>query len=190
MRKRNAGLFVLAGALFLSCAPLFVGTASGALFLPPREGPTGEKHTPTVEAVAGQNEIAEGHMYKVYLRASDPDGDLDKIHIVISQTGGEITNSMLTHKKTGMLNGYIAVWARLEGVDRQISNVDAEMEIRVEDRAGNVSEPKKIEFIVGDFKKEDTFKPPAAFDAGNKLGQADFELLTEDENVEDSFKLN
>ncbi len=182
MRMRNAGLSVLAGALFAVCAPLFAGPASGA-FLPPREGPTGEKHRPAVEAVAAQKEIAEGHMYKIYLRASDPDGDLDKIHIAISQTGGEITNSLLTHKMTGKLNGYIAVWARLGGMDRQISNVEAEVEIRVEDRAGNMSEPRKIEFIVGDFKKEDTFKPPAAFNAGNRLGQAEFELLTEDENI-------
>ncbi len=188
MRKWNAGLSVIAGALFLSFAPLFANTASGA-FLPPREGPTGKKHRPVIEAIAAQNEIAEGHMYKVYLRASDPDGDLDKIHIAISQAAGEITNSLLTHKKTGKLNGYIAVWARLVGIDRQTSNIEAEVEIRVEDRAGNMSAPKKIDFIVGDFRKEDTFKPPSAFNARNKLGQAEFELLTEDQNVEDSFKM-
>jgi hypothetical protein len=166
------------------CAPLFAGTASGAL-LPPKEGPVGEKHRPAVEAIAAQKEIRHGYMYKIYVRASDPDGDLDKIHIIFSQTAGAITNSLLTHKKTGKLNGYIAVWARLEGTEREVSTVDAEVEIRVEDRAGNMSEPKKLEFEVGDFNKEDKFKPPAAFHAGNKLGQAEFELLTEDENVGD-----
>ncbi len=59
------------------------------------------------------------------------------------------------------------------------------MEIRVEDRAGNMSEPKKLNFEVGDFNKKDRFRPLAAFNAKNKLGQAEFGLLTEEENVGD-----
>ncbi len=182
MRKRNAGLYALfAGLIF--CAG---GAADAALFLPPKEGPTGEKHRPVIEAIAAQNEIRDGAVWKIYVRASDPDGDLDKIYVTFSQSGGEITNSLLPQKKTANLNGYILVWARLEGTNRQTSTVDAELEIRVEDRAGNMSDSKNLEFVVGDFKKEDRFRPPAAFNAKNKLGQAEFGLLTEDENVEDS----
>ncbi len=174
-----------AGVMLFFFAPLFAEIAAGA-FLPPREGPTGEKHRPVVEAIAAQNEIREGHMYKIYVRASDPDGDLDKIHVSFSQTGGgPSAPDLLVVKKTAKLNGYILVWARLEGTARQVSTVQADVEIRVEDRAGNMSEPKTLDFEVGDFNKKDRFSPPAGFNRRKKLGQAEFRLVTEDELVGD-----
>lgn len=182
MRLRIAGMQVL-----IAVTALLAGSAAEAqMLLPKQEGPQGLKHTPVVVAIAAQNEIREGAMWKIYVRATDPDGDLDKVHVTFSQSGGgEITNSLLPQKKTRDLNGYILVWARLEGTARNISTVQATVEIRVEDRAGNMSEPKKLDFEVGDFNKEDRFRPPPPFSTSNKLGQAEFGLLTEDENVGD-----
>ena len=102
----------------------------------------------------------------VYQRTFDQPGEIPYYCEVHSAPGRDIKSFM---------NGRITV--------------QAEVEIRVEDRAGNMSEPRKLEFEVGDFRKEDRFKPSPAFHAKNKLGQAEFGLLTEDENVgDDRFK--
>ena len=156
--------------------------------LPPKEGPVGDKHRPAIAAIAAQNEIGDGYLWKIYLHALDPDGDLDKVHITFSQAGGgAITSSLLAQKKkTANLNGYIVVWARLEGTNRSTNNIQASADIRVEDRAGNMSEKKVLEFEVSTFGPKDKFVPPKEFNAKNKLGQAEFGLLTEDENIGDN----
>jgi hypothetical protein len=53
------------------------------------------------------------------------------------------------------------------------------VEIRAEDRAGNMSEPKILEFTLSQFGGEDRFVPASGFDTRNNLGQADFPLETE-----------
>ncbi len=78
-RPRTVGL----GLAFL----LLAGTATDAFPIRPREGPVGEEHRPVVEAIAAQNEIGNGYLWKIYVRASDPDGDLDKIQVMFSQLG-------------------------------------------------------------------------------------------------------
>ncbi len=175
-RKRWIVIFTV-GVMFLFWAG-DKSSVSGFL-IPQREGPVGEKHRPVVDAIAAQNEIREGNLWKIYLRASDPDGDLDKIHVSFSQLGGDFTPDLLPQKTTARkMNGYILVWAILNG-GSSAGDIYAEVDIRVEDRAGNMSQPKNLEFTLRQFGKEDRYVPPSRFNATNSLGQADFPLQTE-----------
>lgn len=162
--------------LFLSGATAF----ASSIFLPPRQGPVGDKHRPAVEAIDAQREIGDGQLWKIYIRASDPDGDLDKIYVTFSQLGvGAYSPELLVQKNTmKSLKGYILVWAKLEG-GGTTGDILGNVEVRAEDRAGNMSEPKSFEFKLVQFGGEDRFHPPGEFDAGNNLGQAGFPLQTE-----------
>ncbi len=171
--------FALSG-IFLFTA----GTAALAsgFILAPREGPSGDKHRPTVEAIEAQTEIGDGNLWKIYIRASDPDGDLDKLYVTFSQPGvGSFSPALLVQKtKVKSLNGFIIVWAQLKGGGSS-GDIYADVEIRAEDRAGNMSEPKTMEFTVLQYGGEDRFAPASGFDTGNFLGQPDFPLETETE---------
>ncbi|MFC1491378.1 hypothetical protein ACFLQ0_02175 [Nitrospinota bacterium] len=171
-------------SLILGIALLFLAAGSAHAFLPfilpPREGPVGKKHEPIVEAIAAQTEIRDGNLWKIYIRASDPDGDLDKIQVTFSQLGnGTYSPDLLVQKKTVRnLNGAILVWAYLNG-GRASGTIYGAVEIRVEDRAGNVSDAKTMEFEVQDFGPPDTFVPPRGFNASILLGQAEFPLQSD-----------
>jgi len=178
---RESGLrsLVLGTALlFLAAGPAF---AFFPFILPPREGPVGKKHEPVVEAIAAQTEIRNGNLWKIYIRASDPDGDLDRIQVSFGQLGaGTYPPDLLVLKKTvGNLNGAILVWAWLRGGDSNAPTIYATVEIIVEDRAGNISEAKTMEFEVQTFGPEDTFIPPPGFNPSNVLGTADSPLVTD-----------
>lgn len=170
-----------ASALAFAVILLAAGGASAffSFLLPPREGPTGEKHTPVIEAVAAQKEIRDGELWKIYIKATDPDGDLDRIQITFSQLGGTyVPDLIMQDKKSKDLNGALLVWARLNGSGGS-STIYGTAEIRVEDRAGNLSKPQFLEFEVLSHGPPDTFTPPAGFDAATHLGQAEFPLQTD-----------
>jgi hypothetical protein len=170
---------IVMSSLFL----LIAGTMAPAfaIYFQPREGPVGDEHRPVVEAIAAQNEIGHGHVWKIYVRASNPDGDLDKIQVTFSQVGaGIFAPDLLAQKsKNKNLNGYILVWSRLNG-GGPTSDIHAEVDIRTEDRAGNLSEPKKMAFTVREIGKKDEFDPPAEFNKSVNLGQAEFPLQTDE----------
>ena len=165
---------VLALAMILLAAGW--ANAYESFLLPPGEGPTGEKHTPVIQEIAAQKEIRDGALWKIYIRATDPDGDLDRIQITFGQPGGTyVPDIIMQDKKSKEMNGALLVWARLNG---GTGSIYATAEIRVEDRAGNLSKPQVLQFQVHMLGPPDTFAPPAGFDAATHLGQAHFPLQT------------
>ncbi|MEE9255896.1 MAG: hypothetical protein V3V56_01865, partial [bacterium] len=155
--------------------------------LPPLEGPVGKKHTPVVQAIAAQTEIRDGAFWKIYVSASDPDGDLDKIMVTFGQLGAAMftPDILYQEKKSQSLNGSILVWADLNG-GGATDTIYGTVEITVIDSAGNESAPKTMEFEVQQLGPNDSFVPPPIFDASNHLGQAEFPLLTDEGLVGDS----
>ncbi len=171
----SAFIFILAG-----CGP-------GGFILPPREGPVGEKHTPVIEAIAGQNEIGTDQLWKIYIHATDPDGDIDKIWVFFSQpgTGGYPNYPLVLENPMKELNGAVLTWTRLAGSGIQSGLIYASVEIRVEDRAGNMSEIKKLEFTLSSFGPEDKFIPPPPFNKDLVYGQVEFPIQSEDDLLGD-----
>ena len=154
-------------------------TVSGFELFRTKQGPVGEQHTPVVEAIAAQREIGDGTLWRVYLRASDPDGDLDKVQITFFSSPGMYAPEklVLPTSQRKQTNGAILIWARLNG-DGSTTDIYGEVEIRVEDRAGNLSKPQKLKFTVQEFGMYDEFVPPAKFKRDVVLGQAQFPLET------------
>jgi|TARA_B100000315_G_scaffold250571_1_gene283617 hypothetical protein len=171
---------VLGAAIFLLAA----GSAKAFLpfILPPQEGPVGKAHEPVIEAVSAQKEIGIGQLWKIYIRASDPDGDVDKIYVSFSQLGvSYIALPLLLDRPVKKIQGAVLTWTTLASTSTQTGVIYASAEVRVEDRAGNVSDSKTFEFILDPYGPKDKFAPPAALAEGPVYGQVDFPIRSEDE---------
>ena len=180
MTSNRWHLAVAATALLLS------GCGPGGFILPPREGPVGEKHRPVIRALAAQNEIGIGNLWKIYIHATDPDGDIDQIYVSFAQPGGSYPSlPLVLSRPMKEINGAVLTWTTLAGSGFQMGAIYASAEIRVEDRAGNMSEPKTIEFTLGSFGPEDKFVPPPPFKKNLIYGQVYFPIQSEDDLVGD-----
>jgi hypothetical protein len=146
----------------------------------------GKAHEPVLEVIAAQTEIRDGYIWKIYIRATDPDGDLDKIQVTFGQLGAASysPDTIYFDKKAASLNGAISVWASLQGGGAG-GTIYGTVEVLVEDRAGNMSNSKTMEFEVQTFGPKDTFAPPPGINANTNLGQVDFPLQTDSALVGD-----
>ncbi len=183
---------VLGATIFLLAA----GSAKAFLpfILPPQEGPVGKAHEPVIEAVSAQKEIGIGELWKIYIRASDPDGDVDKIYVSFSQLGDDyISLPLLLDRPMKKIQGSVLTWTTLASSSTQTGVIYGTAEVWVEDRAGNTSNSKKFEFILDPFGPRDKFVPPPALATGPVFGQVDFPIRSEDDlggDGEDDRKVN
>ncbi len=165
---------------------LISGCGPGGFILPPREGPVGEKHRPVIRAIAAQNEIGIGYLWKIYIHATDPDGDIDKIYVSFAQLGGSYPSlPLVLSQPMKEINGAVLTWTTLDGSGFQMGAIYASAEIRVEDRAGNMSESKAIEFTLGSFGPGDKFVPPPPFNKNLVYGQVHFPIQSDNDLVGD-----
>ncbi len=143
----------------------------------PNFGPVGEDHRPVLEAAWAQSEFGDGAMWKICVRASDPDGDLDKVFITIDQLGGTYPGEFIivpeSQRKT--TNGAVLFWAYVKGFSTS-PIICGTAQIHVEDRAGNMSDSRTIEFTVLLIGPKDKGDLPPGFKRNVILGQMDFPL--------------
>ena len=164
------------GAALAAAVFLLAGCAELAQNLyRPDEGPIGEKHAPVLDAVWAQREIGEGDLWKIYVRASDPDGDLDKVFVGFDQPGALWQPDFLILPKSQRkrMNGAVLFWTYVPHLNETIY---AQARVMVQDRAGNMSEFRSLEFELLLSEKKDADKPPAQFKDWVLIGQLDFPL--------------
>lgn len=161
---------LLIAALFLAGCAEFTEN-----FIRPDKGPIGQKHAPVLEAIWAQPEIGENEMWKVYVRAHDPDGDLDKVFIGFHQPGAVWSpDFLILHKsQRKKANGAVLYWTFIRGFS---SIMYVQVNVRVEDRAGNMSETRSIELELTPLRKKDAANPPAGFAKNVLFGTMDFPI--------------
>jgi len=147
---------------------------AGEPFYRPNFGPVSEKHTPVLIAAWAQPEIGWGHLYCIYVHATDPDGDLDKVWIRFRRPGASYEGTFLilpaAFRKTA--NGCVQVWMHVSGGATD-TVFDAEALVHVEDRAGNLSPIRAIKFNIFRLPIRDKKNPPSGFVRDAKLGEMD-----------------
>ena len=150
-------------AIVLACLVVLGGCAG---FYRPQEGPVGEVHRPRLEAVWAQKEIGFSQMWRIYVRAADPDGDLDKVWLTFTRFGATYagTFTYLPESQRRTANGYIQMWAMPRGgLNLGDLPIYATVEIRMEDRAGNQSDPIVFPFVLLSAPVQEGIEPPAGF---------------------------
>ncbi len=164
-------IFQRPNRFYVAALVLFAGILAGCAH--PASGPVGETHRPRLEAVWAQPAFAYGHRWKIYIRASDPDGDLDKAWFSFSGYAAVATVRFL-EGKTKRANGYVETQVDLIGGHPKISNKTGDLSIVVEDQAGNVSPSKSLDFNVYEGGETERTNPPEGFAVSIKLGEFDF----------------
>ena len=134
------------------------------------------KAIPVITQSYATPQIAPGKNWKVYLKASDADGDLEAIAGTVHQPGMgtyPVSLTRIGEKYRKELSGYVyLVIPSLSGLD----NVGIDVTIQIRDHAGLFSQPVKIPLSIGLLAKEEP-PPPGVFQE-NDLGPIMVELRT------------
>lgn len=131
MNKRILAGFVL---LFL---------AMGCAAMEPievREGMYG-KAVPVISQSFASKQISPGDTWKVYLNASDPDGDIKNIVCIIEQPGTgayPISFLRISEGNRKEFSGFIHLYT---GGIKNLDSVNLSLTVQIQDRAGHFSQP-------------------------------------------------
>ncbi len=98
---------------------------------------------PRVEASFASQWLSPREIWKIYLNASDPDGDMRWIQVSLWVPGGIMTTARLPLEpsQAGKVSGYLSVHTMdLPESLLRFGNSDLRLYVALEDRAGHVSE--------------------------------------------------
>jgi hypothetical protein len=101
-----------------------------------------EGSAPVLEKVWVSPEVNHGDLLKVYIKASDPDGDMRWIQVSAGRGKGGLAGSVIRLKKEDRksVSGYV-YWDTGKAANRNVSGM---IEITIEDWKGNESETVSI----------------------------------------------
>jgi hypothetical protein len=162
-------IFVV-GALFF----LLTGCAAMAPFEVKEE--RYGKSIPVITQSFASPQLRPGETWMVYLKASDPDGDMKNIYATIFQPGMGSYPAGITRIKEGNnkeLSGYVHLYT---GNDPSLNFVNLTLTIHIQDKAGHFSAP-----VVFPLSFNNTFRqqsPPSGVFEEKDLGPIMIRVLT------------
>ena len=123
----------------LAAFMIFLGLAIGCATL---ESPKGaEKATPVITQSFASKEIKIGEPWRIYLTASDPNGEMIKISAIVDQTGQNNPERITkVSKEDGKeFSGYLNLsTASLANV---LDGTSITLWVQIQDKSGNLSQP-------------------------------------------------
>lgn len=109
------------------------------------------KSPPVIEKSFASNQLAPGDLWKIYIRASDPDGDMEGIVSVVEQTGmGSYPASFAKIKgENGKdLSGYIYLSTNSSYGYDFLNNQELTVSVQIKDKAGHTSQPVSFKALL------------------------------------------
>jgi len=126
---------------------------------PPSQTAKPPQAAPLITQFFASPQIAPGKVWKVYLKASDADGDMKEFVCTVHQPGMgtyPVSITGIKEKYRGELSGYLyLVIPFLDGLD----NVGIEVTIQIRDRAGQFSQPVKLPLYLDSWQKRRLLLP-------------------------------
>jgi hypothetical protein len=96
---------------------------------------------PVITFSYAQEKIRQGEEWRIYISASDPDGDISRIYCMIDQPGGQLYRPDFTRLKKGMeekFSGYLFLRTNSQF---SLHGASLTLTLTIVDRAGNESKP-------------------------------------------------
>lgn len=131
---------------------------------------------PVISQSFASPQIAPGRVWKVFLKASDADGDMKEFVCIIHQPGVGTYPVSITRIREGnqkSLSGYLYLNVN---AFRNLDFVELTLTVQVKDRAGNFSEPVKFPLSINSRYAQET--PPEGVFQENNLGPIMIDLRT------------
>jgi hypothetical protein len=143
----------------ISAAALVLSLAGCSYFLGGKPKPPGTS-PPVITASFAAKTLAPGDTWKVYLKASDPDGDMAYILATIDQPGvGDYPATRLKIKEENAkeLNGFVFLNTLVPGGSGFLNSVTLTLTVQIRDRTGYTTKPAVFPLT---FTIRDTQEPP------------------------------
>ena len=123
------------------------------------------KNPPVIGQSFASDRLNPGGLWKIYLQASDPDGDMEAILAAVDQPGIGAYPASITRIKgeNGKeLSGYIFLNTSGQRDDDFLDNQELEVSVQIRDKAGHTSKPitHKVLILARQTQKE---PPPGVF---------------------------
>jgi len=134
---------------------------------------------PVITQSFASKEIRPGETWKIYLNASDPNGDMKNIFAVVYQPGvGQYPASIIRVKEQNQkeLSGYIYLWTANPW--HPMDYVNLSVAVQIQDKTGNFSEP--VGFLLLLSARASQEAPPQGVFKEQELGPIMVKLKTID----------
>ena len=118
------------------------------------------KASPVITASFASQELRPGDSWKIYLKASDPDGDMQSVVAVVEQKGlgpYPISYTRLKEGNQKELSGYVFLNTSGPFGDSWLYSYSFTVTIQIKDKAGHVSQPGSFKVS---FNNRVTQQPP------------------------------
>ena len=122
------------------------------------------KPTPAIAQSFASKEIAPGQTWKVYLIASDPQGEISNIYATVEQPGIGAYPLSITRVKEGnrkKLSGYL--YLSTSNPVSSLDSVNLTLTVQVQDRSGNLSQPAVFPLSINNRYNQEA-PPPGIFE--------------------------
>jgi len=106
---------------------------------------------PVIEKSFASNQLKPGDLWKIYIRASDPDGDMESIISGVVQTGAGAYPASITKLKSEYgkeVSGYIYLNMSGPAGYNFLYNQEVSVSIQIKDRAGHASQPVAFKVLL------------------------------------------
>lgn len=140
---------------------------------------------PVINFAWAQESIRQGEDWRIYISATDPDGDMFRIYCRVNQAGGDNYRPDITRIKKemeGKLTGYLVLRTYSS---QDFSGVSLTLTLIIEDRAKNESQPIVLPLTFnGERMKpppEDRVSPDLAKELNQRIGHIGIDLLRRDQ---------
>lgn len=168
-------LFVTAGLLLLwsitACTPAMM-SHPGAGPMPGQmaAGP----NPPLLEDIFAASAVPRGGVWNVFVKGSDPDGDMSHLWVIVSQLGKRSESETIALKGSDQraFSGYFTIYPRGANFSPW---EDLRVTVRIRDRAGHLSETREVETRLG-FQTREMLPAKWADSARYWLGTILFDL--------------
>jgi hypothetical protein len=177
---RRLALLTMTGILFvwsvMGCAPTMMTPTPEAGRMP--QAMPSPSDPPILEDSFAVSSMPNGALWNVFIQGSDPGGDMSHLWVVVTQLGKrDVTEIVrLVGPDQRGFSGYITIYPR----GAQFSPWEnLKVEIRIRDRAGNLSARAEHQVLIG-FQTREMLPAKWASATHHKLGTILFDLENDD----------
>jgi len=159
----------------LSVMLIFLSIVAGCLFV--AGASAAEKPTPIISHSFASKEVRPGDLWKVYLKVSDPNGEMKNIYAIVTEPGiGQYPLSIIRVKngERKELSGYI--YLNTFSPNFPLNYVTLTLTVHVQDRSGTFSEPAVFQLAMNSRYSEEA--PPQGVFKEEALGPIMIQLRT------------
>ena len=122
----------------------------------------GPKVTPVITRSFASEQVRLGETWKIYLNASDPNGEMTKIYAIVEQPGqvNPVSITKVSKENAKELSGYIYLSTAPPATP--LDGTSVSLTVQIQDRSGNFSQPAVFPMIIKNLATQEA-PPQGAF---------------------------